>query len=238
MSTVKTETFSFVSYNIHGCVGTDGKYDPGRIVNVMKELKPDVFALQEVDSRYHPGDGPTRQLDYLAAATNMVAIPGATIMHQTGDFGNAILSRLPVTGIRKADVSVNGREPRGVLDVDVDAGGVPLRVIVVHFGLNAAERHYQVKKILALIETTLPQPLIILGDFNEWKSFGLGSTQKLNRVLGRSDAPATFPSKFPLLALDRIWAHPKNALKEIDAHKSAASRIASDHLPLRAVIRF
>ena len=238
MSTVKAETFSFVSYNIHGCVGTDGKYDPARIVTVMKELKPDVFALQEVDSRYHPGDGPTRQLDYLAEATDMVAIPGSTIMHETGDFGNAILTRLPVTGIRKSDVNVIGTELRGVLDVDVDAGGVPLRVIVVHFGLNAAERHYQVKEILEMIETTLPQPLIILGDFNEWKSFGLGSTQKINRVLGRSDAPATFPSKFPLLSLDRIWAHPKNILKEIDVFKSPSSRVASDHLPLRAVIRF
>jgi endonuclease/exonuclease/phosphatase family metal-dependent hydrolase len=238
MSTVKTETFSFVSYNIHGCVGTDGKYDPGRVANVMKELKPDVFGLQEVDSRYHPGDGATRQLDFLAEATGMVAIPGSTIMHETGDFGNAILTRLPVTGIRKADVSVSGREPRGVLDIDVDAGGVPLRVIVVHFGLNAAERHYQVEKILKMINITLPQPLIILGDFNEWKSFGLGSTQKINRVLGRSDAPATFPSKFPLLSLDRIWAHPKNVLREVDAFKSSTSRVASDHLPLRAVIQF
>lgn len=219
MSIIKAETFSFVSYNIHGCVGTDGKYDPARIVTVMKELKPDVFALQEVDS-----------MDYLAEATNLFAIPGSTIAPETGDFGNAILTRLPVTEIRKAD--------RGILEVDVDAGGTPLRVIVVHFGLNATERNYQVEKILEIIETTLPQPLIILGDFNEWKSFGLGSTQKINRILGRSDAPATFPSKFPLLALDRIWAHPKNALKEIDVFKSPASRVASDHLPLRAVIRF
>lgn len=238
MSTVKTETFSFVSYNIHGCIGTDGKYDPGRVANVMKELKPDVFGLQEVDSRYHPGDGATRHLDFLAEVTGMVAIPGSAIMHEPGDFGNAILTRLPVTGIRKAGVSVTGREPRGVLDIDVDACGVPLRVIVVHFGLNAAERHYQVEKTLKMIDITLPQPLIILGDFNEWKTFGLRSTQKISRVLGRSDAPTTFPSKFPLLSLDRIWAHPKNVLKEVDAFKSSASRVASDHLPLRAVIQF
>ncbi|HSE42107.1 MAG TPA: endonuclease/exonuclease/phosphatase family protein, partial [Acidobacteriota bacterium] len=154
------------------------------------------------------------------------------------DFGNAILTRLPVTGIRKADVTVEGREPRGVLDIDVSVDGIPVRVLDVHFGLTAAERHFQVKKILAMIDITLPSPLVIMGDFNEWKSFGLGSIRTINRLLGRCVSPATFPSWLPVLSLDRVWIHPKQLRARIEAIRSRICRKASDHLPLKATIQF
>jgi endonuclease/exonuclease/phosphatase family metal-dependent hydrolase len=207
-------------------------------VSVLKDLQAHVFCLQEVDSRHHPGTGVSRQLDFLANELNMTAIPGPTIMHELGDFGNAILTSLPVTGIRKADVTVEGREPRGVLDVDLDMNGIPLRVLDVHFGLTSEERHFQVKKILSMIDATLPAPLIIMGDFNEWKSFGLGSIRSIDKLLGRWPSPATFPSWLPLFSLDRIWIHPKKLKTSIEAFKSPLSRLASDHLPLRAIIQF
>ncbi|HSE39769.1 MAG TPA: hypothetical protein VLH08_03310, partial [Acidobacteriota bacterium] len=60
----RAESFTVASYNIHGCLGTDRCYDPDRIVSVMKMLDADIYCLQEVDSRHHPGTGTSRQLDY------------------------------------------------------------------------------------------------------------------------------------------------------------------------------
>jgi endonuclease/exonuclease/phosphatase family metal-dependent hydrolase len=232
------DSLVIASYNIHGCIGTDGLYDPSRIVSVMKDLNADVYCLQEVDSRYHPGTGVSRQLDYLAKEMDMVAVPGPTVLFELGHFGNAILTRLPVTGIRNADISVEGREPRGVLDIDVNIDGIPIRILDVHFGLTAAERHFQVKKILTMIDITLPSPLVVMGDFNEWKSFGFGSVRSINKILGKCASPLTFPSWLPLLPLDRVWIHPKKLKTRIEAFKSPKSRVASDHLPLKATIHF
>jgi endonuclease/exonuclease/phosphatase family metal-dependent hydrolase len=232
------KTLTVASYNIHGGIGTDRFYDPSRIVSVMKDLNADVYCLQEVDSRHHPGTGVSRQLDYFAKELEMVTIPGPTILNDLGHFGNAILTRLPVSGIRKADVTVEGREPRGVLDIDVNVNGIPVRILDVHFGLTSAERHFQVKKILTMIDITLPSPLVIMGDFNEWKSFGFGSIRRINRVLGKCASPVTFPSWLPMLSLDRVWIYPKKLKTRIEAFKSPVSRLASDHLPLKATIQF
>ena len=40
---------TLATYNIHACVGIDRRFDPERIVQVMKELDVDVAALQEVE---------------------------------------------------------------------------------------------------------------------------------------------------------------------------------------------
>ena len=45
-------TLSVASYNVHKCVGTDGAFDPDRILNVVLELDADIVALQEADERF------------------------------------------------------------------------------------------------------------------------------------------------------------------------------------------
>lgn len=35
-----------MTWNIHACVGTDSRYDPGRIADVIREQQPDVVALR------------------------------------------------------------------------------------------------------------------------------------------------------------------------------------------------
>ena len=35
------------TYNVHSCIGTDGRHDPDRIATVIAELDADIVALQE-----------------------------------------------------------------------------------------------------------------------------------------------------------------------------------------------
>jgi hypothetical protein len=49
-----------------------------------------------------------------------------------------------------------------------------------------------------------------------------------------SRAPRTFPTRYPLFALDRIWVHPGERLVRVEVHRSPLAWVASDHYPLIA----
>src|SRR6185436_15511222 len=104
------------TYNIHGCVGTDGRHSPERIAEVINELDADVVALQEVATREHGGET-TDQLEWLAERTGHLPIAGTTFMRGPGRFGNALLTRHMPLRVHRHDLSVPGFEPRGALDV-------------------------------------------------------------------------------------------------------------------------
>lgn len=226
--------FAAASYNIHQCVGMDGRCDPGRVAQVIRELEVDIIGLQEVDSR--PGLGKeSMQMDFLANATGLDAVPGHTIQRHDGDFGNVLLTRHPIREVRQIDLSVPGREPRGAIDADVDIGGHPVRVIVTHLGLQAAERRQQVKRLLEVLREERSRFVMVLGDFNEWLPWGR-PLRWLHAHLGKPAAARTFPTAFRCLALDRIWMQPRQAIREIRVHDTRLTRVASDHLPLRASV--
>lgn len=231
-----TDRFRIASYNIHGCVGLDRRRAPWRVVKVLRELDCDVVGLQEVNSNPGPHVH-SMQLDYLATQIGMQAIAGATILRHQGHYGNALLTRCPVLEVRRHDLCFSSRrEPRGALDVDLEIHGEPVRVIVTHLGLNPGERRFQVKQLLSLLHAGKPEQLVVvLGDINEWLPMGR-PLRWLHGVLGRPPLLRTWPVWFPLLALDRVWVRPRQALVDLRAHRSFSSRIASDHLPLKAVI--
>ncbi len=55
---------SALSYNIHECVGWDGRRDPCRIADVIKESRADIVGLQEVHSE-SDGRVESHQMNYL-----------------------------------------------------------------------------------------------------------------------------------------------------------------------------
>jgi endonuclease/exonuclease/phosphatase family metal-dependent hydrolase len=77
---------------------------------------------------------------------------------------------------------------------------------------------------------------LLLSDFNEWLPLGR-PLRWIHTELGKTGLVRTFPSRFPLFALDRIWVSPPAALRELCCYRTQLSRIASDHLPLKAMIR-
>lgn len=225
------------SYNVHSCVGTDGREDAARVAQVIRELRCDAVGLQEVNTRDGPGHA-SLQLDYLADATGMHGVPGLTLLRHDGHFGNALLTRYPVRSVARHDFSFRRREPRGALDVTLAVGAHTVRLIVTHLGLRAAERRHQVRALMRVLESADPDhPVVVLADLNEWLPFSR-PLRWMHAALGAPPAVRTFPARLPLLALDRVWARPKPALAAFTAHRSPLARRASDHLPVKALIRF
>ncbi len=226
------ESLKVVSYNIHRCIGTDGSYNPNRIVAILHSIKADLIGLQEVDSRLSAGTGMS-QLDYLGAMLNSKIIAGPCIHEENGHYGNALLTRLPVIDFRLIDLSVRGREPRGALDVDVNFKGRILRVIVTHLGCRGFERRDQIRRLVSFIKNDPKRTTVIMGDFNEWTPMSRG-IRTINSHFGMTAALASFPSRFPVFCLDRIWVLKAVEKPTFHIEKSTLSRIASDHLPIVA----
>jgi endonuclease/exonuclease/phosphatase family metal-dependent hydrolase len=226
--------FSVASYNIHQCVGPDGRRDVTRIARVLNDLDTQLIGLQEVGTDLQ-GIAKSSQMEYLAKTTGLHAIAGPTLERQTGPYGNVLLTGWRVLAIQLHDLSVPGREPRGAIDAELEIAGQAVRVVVTHLGLSPAERRFQVRRLLEALSHGQHRFIIILGDINEWilRSRPL---RWLHARFGVPPAPRTFPSWLPLFALDRIWVLPREALLEVRPHTTALTRAASDHLPVRAVI--
>jgi endonuclease/exonuclease/phosphatase family metal-dependent hydrolase len=225
----------FASYNIHKCVGVDGRFDPARIIAVIKEIGADVIALQEVDQRFGDRAG-LLDIAMLEWECGLVPVPMISTRRSHGWRGNLVLFRKgTVTGAHQ--LSLPGVEPRGALIVDLELTTGPVRVIAAHFGLLRRSRARQAKAILSAAETPDGRPAVLMGDLNEWRLGGRSSLRALAPNFGPLQAAvASFPSRFPVLPLDRILANPYTLVSGIEVHDTPLARIASDHLPVKAAI--
>jgi len=202
---------------------------------VISALGADVVALQEV-SFFTQGKCPFT-LEDLARQTHMLAVPGLTFTKKHADFGNVILTRHPIISLRKLDLTLKTREPRGAIMATLHIHGTPCTVIGTHLGLRHLERYRQIQLIMEAIQAHDRRgPIILMGDVNEWNPAG-GTLRILRRYFGKIAAPPTYPSRFPVLSLDHILVRPRNTLEDTRVFKSPHARLASDHLPLKAVIR-
>jgi endonuclease/exonuclease/phosphatase family metal-dependent hydrolase len=221
------------SYNIHCGIGWDGRFNEQRILDVLKEIEPDVVALQEVESRASGID----MLQWLAKGMGFHAVAGTTLLHADGHYGNGLLTRCPVIRSRLLDLSFGRREPRGAISADLDCNGEPIRIVATHLGLRPAERREQVQLLLKLFRESPDDRAVLLGDLNEWFLWGR-PLRRLHKYFTHTPSPPTFPSVMPVLALDRLWTHPRAILRRISVHTSPKARAASDHLPLVAELEF
>lgn len=138
------------------------------VVDWINEIEPDLVALQEVVVR-RTG---MRQASWIARRTGMTATFGPTRPIRGGQFGNAVLSRLPVQGVRRhalTDAS-SGTEPRAIVTVDVDAFGRRVSFSSTHLSWQFDEgpiREQQVRDIVRITGAHPPGAVtIVCGDFN------------------------------------------------------------------------
>lgn len=218
------------TYNVHRCVGRDGRFDPDRVVAVLAALDADVLALQELQWR---SSDALHLLDRLAGQLGQRPIPGPTLLRPDGHYGNALLTRLPINQVQLVDLTIPRHEPRGAIDALLEGAQGVLRVVATHLGLLPGERRLQLRMMLARLDDGTQHPTVLMGDINEWFLWGR-PLRWLHARFGYAPARATFPSICPLLALDRIWMRPRERLRRVWVHDTRAARRASDHLPLLA----
>jgi endonuclease/exonuclease/phosphatase family metal-dependent hydrolase len=221
------------SWNLHKCVGTDGRFDPARSVAVIAELGADLVALQEADKRFGRRTG-LLDLHALERATGLLPLRVSDLSDGHGWHGNALLVR-PGTRARFRRLALPGAEPRGALVAELDLPEGHLRVVAAHLGLLRRCRTRQADAILKALSEGEQMPTLLLGDLNEWRPGAKSSLRTLEPVFGPvAPSPPSFPARLPVLALDRILGWPQGLVTEVEAHDSPRARTASDHLPLTA----
>jgi endonuclease/exonuclease/phosphatase family metal-dependent hydrolase len=227
MSEAAQKTFRVMTWNIHGGVGGDGVCDLGRIVDVVRLHRPDIVALQEVDSRRNGSAGASAFV-FLAQALGEHTAEAKLIAAADGEYGHALFSRWPIGSALQHDISMPRREPRAAIEATIDTPFGPLHVVAAHLGLSFRERHRQAR-LLSSIAQAGPRHSLAMGDFNDW--IWPGSVQKaLAAALPARTHHRTFPARLPLLPLDRIYWRPKELI--VRTWTDPRAWAASDHLPL------
>lgn len=221
------------TWNIRAGLGTDLRRDAGRVLQGIAALGADVVALQEADFRtgLRPSALPR---DAIAEATGLVPLALGRNAASIGWHGNAVLVRpgFHMVGLERLDLP--GIEPRGAVIVDLD-GPCALRVVAVHLGLWRGSRRKQLDEIREAVLRHGARPTVLLGDFNEYsRRVGLG---RLVRAFRLMEPVATFPSRLPRLALDRMACSHDLELRAVTVPRAKGVQ-ASDHLPLLAELRW
>jgi endonuclease/exonuclease/phosphatase family metal-dependent hydrolase len=247
-----SDVLRVATYNIHKGVRGVGPRKRLEIHNLglgIEALDADLVFLQEVRS-FHRGEArrfertsfgwpKEGQADFLAPLGYEVAYRTNAVTRE-GEHGNALLSRWPLGDVAQHDVSDHPFEQRGLLHVMVDWQGQRVHAINAHFGLIHASRVRQVRRLADFISAEVPRNelLMVAGDFNDWgerldgpmAAFGLRRAVTPDSAALRMN---TFPSRFPLFAMDRIYT------RGLHCHASSVPRgntwaRMSDHLPLVA----
>ncbi len=229
-------TLRVLTFNIHHGEGTDGKVDLQRIARLIKDNKIDLVALQEVDQnakRTGHRDFPKE----LAILTGMDPVFGKNLDLEGGGYGNAILSRYPITSATNLHFpKIVPGEQRGMLMTTIRAPQGRLTFVAVHLDHRRPEQDRLAS--VEMIHKTL-QPIrnniIVAGDFNATpKTETHRQMVKENFFrdawleVGQGNG-FTIPSENPRSRIDYIFYRgltPRSA--------TVPTSNASDHLPLIA----
>lgn len=245
MPTIK---FTIVSYNIHkGMSPFNRTIILHAMTNTLACLSPDILCLQEVQGQNlkravqfdeYP-DQP--QHSWLGQQLALEGEYGKNAQYPHGHHGNAVLSRFPLNPKRNVNISVNRLEKRGVLHCELDINGQKVVVLNAHLNLLHKDRILQYQAIVDYIQGQIDPaiPLILAGDFNDWtkQSSTLLVDLKLTEVFECTHGrlPKTFPARFPVLSLDRLYVRNLTIHQASVCSDKAWTRL-SDHLPIRAVL--
>jgi endonuclease/exonuclease/phosphatase family metal-dependent hydrolase len=220
-------TVRLMTWNIHGAVGRNPRFDLARVVELVRGHDPDILALQEIDSRR---EGASDCFTTLQREFGSHGIGAKTIITADGEYGQMLVSRWPMQSAEVHNISFKEREPRRAIEAAIETPHGPLRVIATHLGLSLRERNSQLQSLLALARKT-EDVTALLGDFNDW--IWAGSVRRvLARVLPGRTRQRTFPSICPMFRLDRIYCRPARAL--VSSFVDPRARALSDHLPVIA----
>ena len=237
-------TTRIMTYNVHSCVGVDGRLDVGRIAAVIAQAKPDIVALQELDVG-RSRTGKVDQAHAIASRLGMGFHFNCAMQVEEERYGDAILTALPVRLVRSGALPtltrVRGLEPRGALWLERVLDGRALQVVNTHLGLIPHEQRAQAAALIGPDWTGAPEakthPMILLGDFNAtphaqaYRTLAAGFADARLQAPGARRTP-TFPSRLPMLAIDHVFLRGSVRAVRVETFAGPLARRASDHLPL------
>ncbi len=212
-------------------------------------VKADIVFLQEVIGKHrghsliHDNWPEQPQYEFLAETLWPQFAYGRNAIYPQGHHGNALLSRYPINYYENLDVTIADEERRGLLHcaLQIPPLDQEIHVICVHLGLREFHRQLQLELLCNLI-ATLPESavLVVAGDFNDWR---MKAHSVLTQVASLTEvfvhalgcAVRTFPARWPLLRLDRIYV--RNVCKHHPVIlPSRPWGHLSDHAPLAAEV--
>jgi endonuclease/exonuclease/phosphatase family metal-dependent hydrolase len=231
-----------LTYNIHHGEGTDGKLDLARIAKVISGEKPDLVALQEVDVNTTRTGG-VDQAAELARLTGMHVVFGKAIDYQGGAYGNAVLSRFPITSHAVHPLPAKeGSEKRCGLAAVVRPwqGGPALTFVSTHLDhlRDESDRLAQADALQQALLKDTEQATILAGDLN-----AVPGSETIKRFTGKwvdtgaeANAP-TVPAARPNRRIDYVLLRPAAVWRAVET-KVLEESVASDHRAVLAVVEW
>jgi len=232
-----SRTLRVMTYNIHVGIGMDKKLDLQRIADVINRQHPDLVGLQEVDR----GVKRTQQMDEIAELAKLTRMDYAfafNLAYQGGQYGVAILSRLPITATEHWHFkNLREAERRGFIRAEVSYHGRKLNFVTTHLDYQFDDgRVFETQQLLAALKD-VKGPLIISGDFNDVPD---GNAYQLMRAdfddawvaSANTLSGLSYPADKPAKRIDYIFARRTDALRA--KRTWTVETLASDHIPVVA----
>jgi endonuclease/exonuclease/phosphatase family metal-dependent hydrolase len=228
------ESLRLLSYNLHHGEGTDGKVDLVRIANYIKLQQPDIVFLQEIDN-ICTRSGKVDQTAKLAKLTGMTQHFAKFMDFQGGEYGMALLTKLPVIETRTVTLPA-GDEPRSAAVMTVKTANGPLTVSSIHFYNTEAQRLAQAKTLVAGIGEKTPN-IILMGDFNSEPTDSVMTwlAERFQFPKKQGDTKFTWPSDVPRENIDHILYRLAEPWK-VKIYHVLDEKILSDHRPVLCVL--
>jgi endonuclease/exonuclease/phosphatase family metal-dependent hydrolase len=218
--------------------------------DAVRTLSADVVFLQEVlgshdgHSVLHPNWPTAPQYEFLADSIWTDFAYGRNAVYTQGHHGNALLSKFPILRYENHDISIAGPERRGLLHCVLKVAGprVEVHTICTHLSLSEPHRRQQLNLMCELVNDAIPDdvPLLIAGDFNDWRLRAHSLLDRCARlkeafVVTHGKAARTFPARWPLLRLDRIYFR-NLRVRNSARHSARPWSHLSDHVALTAEV--
>ena len=242
-----------MTVNIHkGFTFFNRKFILHELRDAVRRVGADVVFMQEVagthtthaDKFDNYPDAP--HYEFLADSLWPEFAYGRNAVYTKGHHGNAVMSKFPIIHHENRDVSISGPERRGLLHctLKMPEHQPNVHAICVHLGLLESHRKQQMDMICDMVRHDIPPdaPVIVAGDFNDWrmrahKQLEKGANLHEVFVQNHGRAARSFPARFPLLRLDRIYVRNASAHAPLVLPRKPWSHL-SDHAPLAAEIVF
>lgn len=235
-------TVRVMTFNIQHGAGADKKVNLARTAQAIREQKPDIVALEEVDKGV-ARTGRQNLPMLLGSMTGMTSYFSNNFNFDGGEYGNMVLTRCRIlmqTNTHYQMIRTN--EQRGVIQMILDVSGHKLLFLATHLDYHSGdtkERLMNVAEIKEIVKKHPGMPVIICGDFND--SPGSRVYKSMKRSFDDVWAKAgdgkglTYPSPAPKDRVDYIWISRDKSLEPIIAWVPVTE--ASDHRPLVAELR-